>query len=290
MSTPDRNLKLCNACSRPRERSGYSATAWKKKGQRRCTECTENNIRPRSAALPPGYHVTVNNVTGNSSAEYSTTAAVEGKSATAASSGKEYHVTFNSEKGDSFNLTLNVEQLQALRDKAKSVVSTTIDEASGVDWAGQELPARMKAMQKRHDAVLSLSENGGLTLHKIKEYHDWLANLSTDIADEGANMERKYRLTTAKQCRSHDQRRALIHQKQAELIKKNGSRHNKEVTMVKFEVNWLKESPAWKKAMEFLQEHWVKTAKGDWVSKRDLEDDMSTSFDDLLASMKEEDT
>ena len=56
------------------------------------------------------------------------------------------------------------------------------------------------------------------------------------------------------------------------------------------QVNWLKESPAWKKAMEFLQEHWVKTAKGDWVSKRDLEDDMSTSFDDLLASMKEEDT
>jgi hypothetical protein len=38
--------------------------------------------------------------------------------------------------------------------------------------------------------------------------------------------------------------------------------------------------------MEFLDEHWIKTAKGDYVSKKDLNDDMSTSFEDLLNSMK----
>ena len=38
-------------------------------------------------------------------------------------------------------------------------------------------------------------------------------------------------------------------------------------------------------ALAFLQ---VPTAQGDWVSKKDLEDDATTSFDDLLASMKAE--
>jgi hypothetical protein len=38
--------------------------------------------------------------------------------------------------------------------------------------------------------------------------------------------------------------------------------------------------------MEFLEENWVKTSKGDYVSKKDLNDDMSTSFEDLLSSMK----
>jgi len=38
--------------------------------------------------------------------------------------------------------------------------------------------------------------------------------------------------------------------------------------------------------MEFLDEHWIKTAKGDYVSKKDLNDDMSTSFEELLSSMK----
>jgi hypothetical protein len=51
-------------------------------------------------------------------------------------------------------------------------------------------------------------------------------------------------------------------------------------------VDWLRNSPAYSQAMEFLDEHWIKTAKGDYVSKKDLNDDMSTSFEDLLKSMK----
>jgi hypothetical protein len=41
-------------------------------------------------------------------------------------------------------------------------------------------------------------------------------------------------------------------------------------------------------AMAFLETHWVKTAKGDWVSKKDLKDD-EMNFEDLLNSFKEED-
>ena len=52
------------------------------------------------------------------------------------------------------------------------------------------------------------------------------------------------------------------------------------------QVDWLRNSPAYKQAMEFLDEHWIKTAKGDYVSKKDLNDDMSLSFEDLLSSMK----
>lgn len=53
-------------------------------------------------------------------------------------------------------------------------------------------------------------------------------------------------------------------------------------------MDWLRNSPAYSQAMEFLDEHWIKTAKGDYVSKKDLSDDMSTSFEDLLSSMKME--
>ena len=51
-------------------------------------------------------------------------------------------------------------------------------------------------------------------------------------------------------------------------------------------MDWLRNSPAYAQAMEFLDEHWIKTSKGDYVSKKDLSDDMNVSFDDLLSSMK----
>ena len=54
------------------------------------------------------------------------------------------------------------------------------------------------------------------------------------------------------------------------------------------QVDWLRNPPAYTQAMEFLDKHWVKTAKGDYVSKKDLSDDMNVTFDDLLSSMKNE--
>ena len=59
-----------------------------------------------------------------------------------------------------------------------------------------------------------------------------------------------------------------------------------EILLVCLQVDWLRNSPAYTQAMEFLDEHWIKTAKGDYVSKKDLNDDMSTSFEELLSSMK----
>lgn len=40
--------------------------------------------------------------------------------------------------------------------------------------------------------------------------------------------------------------------------------------------------------MEFLDTHWVKTSQGDYIAKKDLEEEF-VSFEDLLSSMNEED-
>ena len=45
-------------------------------------------------------------------------------------------------------------------------------------------------------------------------------------------------------------------------------------------------SPAYSQAMEFLDQHWIKTKRGDYVSKQDLKDDQETTFEDMLAQMK----
>ena len=56
--------------------------------------------------------------------------------------------------------------------------------------------------------------------------------------------------------------------------------------MTQTEVDWLKQSPAYSQAMEFLDAHWIKTKRGDYVSKQDLRDDQETTFEDMLAQMK----
>jgi len=102
-------------------------------------------------------------------------------------------------------------------------------------------------------------------------------------------MKRNYRIATAMQSRSTDQKRATTHQARAAAIQRQQTRYNNEVSMAQFEVDWLRNSPAYHQAMEFLEANWVKTRKGDYVSKKDLSDDAGTTFEDLLSSMKLED-
>jgi hypothetical protein len=52
------------------------------------------------------------------------------------------------------------------------------------------------------------------------------------------------------------------------------------------QVEWLHNSPAYKQAIAFVDENWIKTAKGELVSKKDLKDDMSMTFEDLLSAFK----
>lgn len=99
-------------------------------------------------------------------------------------------------------------------------------------------------------------------------------------------MKRNYRIATAKQARSTDSKRAAAHQARAAAIQRHSTRYNNEVSMAQFEVDWLRNSPAFHQAMEFLEANWVKTRKGDYVSKKDLNDDAGTTFEDLLSSMK----
>ena len=155
----------------------------------------------------------------------------------------------------------------------------------------EEMPARMREMQKRHNEVLTLSHSGHLNLKTLKKYHDWLATMMQEIADEHNDLDRRFKIAQAKaRTCTRDRAKASKFQAVAEtLMRVDFVRHNKEVDMAKYEMNWLQQSPAWKKAMAFLEENWVKTAKGDWVSKKDLRDDENLSFDDLLNSFKEED-
>ena len=71
-------------------------------------------------------------------------------------------------------------------------------------------------------------------------------------------------------------------------IQRRQASFNKEVSMTQTEVDWLKQSPAYSQAMEFLDQHWIKTKRGDYVSKQDLKDDQETTFEDMLAQMKME--
>lgn len=167
--------------------------------------------------------------------------------------------------------------------------SRDIATAAGVVWQ-DEPPPRMLELQRRHDAIVDVAESGQLTLHHIKDHNEYLAGLTKQIADEGEQMKRRFRIATAKQSRSHDLRRASIHQSQASAIMRRQQRYNNEVAMAQCEVDWLRNSPAYAQAMEFLDKHWVKTAKGDYVSKKDLSDDMNVSFDDLLSSMKSDES
>jgi len=165
-------------------------------------------------------------------------------------------------------------------------ISRDIAVAAKVDWGGEEPTPRMIELQKRHCRIVDIAEAGVLSLHDIKDHNEYLAVLTKNIADEGEQMKRKFRIATAKQSRSHDMKRASLHQAQASAIMRRQERYNNEVAMAQCEVDWLRNSPAYTQAMEFLDEHWVKTAKGDYVSKKDLNDDMNVSFDDLLLTMK----
>eukprot|EP01051_Picozoa_sp_SAG22_P015225 SAG22_NODE_1961_length_3243_cov_15.725827_4_plen_62_part_00 len=59
--------------------------------------------------------------------------------------------------------------------------------------------------------------------------------------------------------------------------------------MTQTEVDWLTQSPAYSLAVAILDASWIKTAQGDYVSKKDLEDDEQTTFEDMVATMKFED-
>ena len=272
-------MKPCHACGQTLARADFSGSMWKRAAPRRCKTCVSENRpakrpdQPAASELDGGNVLTnqpaAGDVAGFFSSSLSTSEAVKAKLSSLAS--------------------LSPEELKHVLEHSARSQIRNIATAAGVVWGAEEMPARMKEMQFRHDTMLDLSDKGGLTFHMIKEYHDWIAELSAAIASEGEAMMRSYRLAMAKQSRTHDPTRQRVFLAQADAIRANERRYNNEVTMAKHETAWLLDSPAWKKALEFLKEHWVQTSKGDWVSKKDLEDDMSTSFDDLLASMKEED-
>ena len=135
-------------------------------------------------------------------------------------------------------------------------LNTDIAKAAGVVWT-HDMPARMKDMQARHDAILALSESGGLTKEKLREYHDWLARLTQAVASEGEAMKRTHKLAMAKHNRTQDAKKAKAFAAQADAISTGSVRHNNEVAMVQLEVAWLLNSTAWKKMVAFLKEHWV---------------------------------
>ena len=165
-------------------------------------------------------------------------------------------------------------------------ISRDIAKAAGVDWGSDPVPARMVELQRRHDALVDIAEAAKLTLHDIKDHNEYLAGLTKQIAKEGEAMKRKFRLATTQAVRSTNPKRAAQHESAANAIQRRQTSFNKEVSMTQTEVDWLKQSPAYSQAMEFLDAHWIKTKHGDYVSKEDLRDDQETTFEDMLAQMK----
>ena len=137
---------------------------------------------------------------------------------------------------------------------------------------------------------MTLAAEGKLTMVEIREHHDYLARLTRLIADEGARLRRSFGMALAKSRSSvsTDAKRASAHDRRADAIRRLEQRYNNEVAMTQREVDWLQTSPAFKQAMDFLDEHWVKTSKGDFVSKKDLHEDATVSFEDMLSALKEE--
>ena len=165
-------------------------------------------------------------------------------------------------------------------------ISRDVAKAAGIDWGSDPIPARMVELQRRHDALVDIAEAAKLTLHDIKDHNEYLAGLTKQIAEEGEAMKRKFRLATAQAVRSTNPKRAAQHESAAKAIQRRQTSFNKEVSMTQTEVDWLKQSPAYSQAMEFLDAHWIKTKRGDYVSKQDLRDDQETTFEDMLAQMK----
>ncbi|KAJ8598803.1 hypothetical protein CTAYLR_008663 [Chrysophaeum taylorii] len=167
-----------------------------------------------------------------------------------------------------------------------ATVNTDITKAAGVDWGEEGMTERMKEMQRKHDELIYLGPE--LTINHVKEFHDWVAQLTREIAQEGEDLKRRFRMAMAKRNRTKDAKRAAAYDKCANTIYKLQDRYNKEVAMTQFEVEWLQNSPAFKQMLEYREKYWVKTAKGDYVCKRDLAEDAAVSFDDLLSEFKEE--
>jgi len=161
-----------------------------------------------------------------------------------------------------------------------------ISKAANIDWGNEEVPARMKEIQDYHDRIMKWSYEGGLDLHKLKDYHDWLVTVANGVQAEGDAMTRRFKLANAKIGKSRDVRRTNACVNTIDAIRQQERRHNNEIAMMKFEIDWLKSQPAWGEAMEFLKTHWTQTPSG-WVSKKDMADDAGVSFEDMLAQMKD---
>lgn len=160
-------------------------------------------------------------------------------------------------------------------------MQTDIAKAAGVVW-DDEPPLRMRLLQAKHDELMALD----LTMNDVKVFHDYVAQLTNELAQEGENLKRKFRMAMAKRNRTKDAKRAAAYDKSANAIFKAQDVYNKEVKMTQFEMDWLLNSPAFKKMLEFRAEHWIETPRGDFVSKKDLEEDAEVSFDSLLAEFK----
>ena len=164
---------------------------------------------------------------------------------------------------------------------------TDVATAAGVDWGDDPVPARMQELQRRHDQLLAIHEKGDLSLHDIRDHNEYLAGLTSQIFDEGEAMKRKYRGASAQAVRwaNKGPKRAAQYEAILRGIRNRETSFNREVKMAQFEVDWLKKSPAWSQAMDFLEENWIKTEKG-YVSKYDLKKDQEVSFEDMLNQMK----
>ena len=115
-------------------------------------------------------------------------------------------------------------------------------------------------LQQRHDRLLALHDANELSLRDFVAHHDFLAQLTRAIHAEGEAMKRAFLGASAQAQRWSTKGSNRVGQFDAKCrgIMRRESQHNKEVQMAQFEVEWLHNSPAWGKAMEFLDEHWIK--------------------------------
>lgn len=142
-----------------------------------------------------------------------------------------------------------------------SALAQEIAKAAGVDWGKHPTPPRMVELQRRNDALVAIAEAGKLTLHDVKDHHEYLAGLTSQIAEEGETMKTRFRLASAQALRSSNAKRAAQYDAQARAIQRRQATYNKEVAMTQGVVECFKSSPAYRQTMELLETHWIKTDK-----------------------------
>eukprot|EP00937_MAST-01D_sp_MAST-1D-sp2_P004083 g4083.t1 len=182
-------------------------------------------------------------------------------------------------------------------DGAESALGGTVTAAAAAASGGQlcsqwfEATGAMQVeLMSRKEALLLKAQRNAVTLKDISDHQMHISALIADMEKSKEEITRKYRITEALLKQAREPRRAGTIGARMEALRRREKIFNENVSFLNREVAWFHDSPAFKKAQQYVQDNWVQCGdQGPWVHKDDLEEDEVVDFSTLLAEMKMED-